>query len=205
MLDTIWPFVQIIFADIVLSGDNALVIGMAAANLPEKQRRQAIVLGMALAAGLRILFAIIASFLIGVPGLLFVGGLLLVWVCWRFYGEIRNHIAEKAEDALEAVEAKTYTGSPRKQLFSALITITIADVSMSLDNVLAVAGIARDNTSLLISGLALAIILMAFFASLIMRVMVRFPALAWVGLAFLIYIAGKMLFDGWLELAAHLG
>jgi YjbE family integral membrane protein len=199
MLDQIWPFIQIIIADIVLSGDNALVIGMAAAGLPEKQRKQAIILGMALAAGLRIFFAIIAAQLIGIPGLLFVGGLLLVWVCWRFYGEIRSHMMEQAEEALEA---KTYTGSPRKQLLSALTTITIADVSMSLDNVLAVAGIAREDTTLLVVGLAIAIILMAFFASIIMRVMVRYPQLAWAGLAFLIYIAGKMLWDGWPEVAA---
>jgi YjbE family integral membrane protein len=201
MLEHAWPFLQIIFADIILSGDNALVIGMAAAGLPEKQRRQAIILGMALAAGLRIIFAVIAAQLIGIPGLLFFGGLLLIWVCWRFYGEIRAHVAEQAEDALEA---KNFAGSPRRQLLGALTTIAIADVSMSLDNVLAVAGIARENTTMLVVGLALAILFMAFFASLIMRVMVRYPALSWAGLAFLIYIAGKMLWDGWHELALHL-
>jgi YjbE family integral membrane protein len=194
MLDQIWPFLQILVADIVLSGDNALVIGMAAASLPQKQRRQAIILGMAMAAILRIIFAVIATHLIALPGLLFVGGLLLAWVCWRFYGEIRSHMAERAEDALEA---KTYKGSPRRQLIGALTTITIADLSMSIDNVLAVAGIARDNTSLLVIGLALSIAFMAFFASLIMRVMVRYPMLSWLGLVFLIYIACKMLWDGW--------
>lgn len=201
-MEHIWPVLQIIFADIILSGDNALVIGMAAAGLPEKQRKQAIILGMAMAAGLRIFFAIIAAQLIGLPGLLFVGGLLLTWVCWRFYGEIRSHLAEKAEDALET---KTYEGSPRKQLLSALTTITIADVSMSLDNVLAVAAIARENTTMLVFGLGLAIIFMAFFASIIMKIMVRYPALSWAGLAFLIYIAAKMLYEGWHEIAPLIG
>ena len=94
MLDTIWPLLQIVFADIVLSGDNALVIGMAAAGLAPADRQRAIFLGMALAAGLRIFFAIIATFLLGVPGLLFAGGLLLVWVCYRFYGDIKDHMSK---------------------------------------------------------------------------------------------------------------
>ena len=191
--DTALDIAQIVFADIILSGDNALVIAMAASQLSPELRRKAIILGMAMAAILRIFFAVIASYLISIPGILFFGGLLLTWVCWRFYKEIRNHLAEEADEALAA---KGYQGSPRRQLIDALITITIADVSMSIDNVLAVAAIARDNTTLLVMGLALAIIFMAFFATIIMRILARHAWLSWAGLAFLVYLSGRMIYDG---------
>lgn len=196
MLDTVIDIAQIIFADIILSGDNALVIGMAAAGLSPELRKKAIFMGMALAAGLRIFFAAIASYLIAIPGILFFGGCLLAWVCWRFYKELREHHAEKAEEALTA---KGYQGSPRKQLWQAMVTITIADVSMSIDNVLAVAAIARDNTTMLVFGLALAILFMAFFATMIMKIMSKYPWLSYAGLAFLIFLTGSMLYDGWPE------
>jgi len=198
VIDTILDIAQIIFADIILSGDNALVIGMAAASLSPELRKKAIFMGMALAAGLRIFFAAIATYLITIPGILFFGGCLLAWVCWRFYNELRAHHAEKAEDALNA---KGYQGSPRKQLWQAMVTITIADVSMSIDNVLAVAAIARDNTTMLIFGLLLAIAFMAFFATVIMKVMSKYPWLSYLGLAFLIFLTGSMLYDGWPEVA----
>ncbi|MGL4406439.1 MAG: YjbE family putative metal transport protein [Notoacmeibacter sp.] len=201
MLENIWPLLQIIFADIVLSGDNALVIGMAAAGLAPADRQKAIFLGMALAAGLRIVFAIIATYLLGIPGLLFAGGLLLVWVCWRFYGDLKDHMSKGIDGTVGPDEKGAKEGNT---LWKALVTITIADVSMSIDNVLAVAGIARDNTSLLIFGLGLAIVFMAFFATIIMKVMVKFAWLSWLGLVFLIYISGKMLYDGWPEVAALL-
>lgn len=142
----------IIMADLILSGDNALIIGMAAAGLSPRLRPRAILYGMAIAAILRIVFAIIATELLAVPGLLFVGGLLLVWVCLRLYRDILAGIDERAEVALQAVENPSvgYTGAPRRSLTSALISITIADVSMSLDNVLAVAAIAAGNKGLLI-------------------------------------------------------
>lgn len=202
MLDTLIDIAQIIFADIILSGDNALVIGMAAAGLSPELRKKAIFMGMALAAGLRIFFAAIASYLLAIPGILFFGGLLLTWVCWRFYQELREHHAEKAEEALDD---KGYQGSPRKQLWQAMVTITIADVSMSIDNVVAVAAIARENTSLLIFGLVVAIAFMAFFATMIMRVMTRYPWLSYAGLAFLVYLSGAMLWDGWPEVSGMLG
>jgi len=190
---------QIIFADLILSGDNALVIGMAAAGLAANQRKKVIFIGMALAALFRILFAVGASTIIGVPGILLAGGLLLAWVCWRFYGEIKDFAAPQAEEALASSDDQ-----PKVSMRSALLTIAIADISMSLDNVIAVAAIARDNTQLLVIGLALAIILMAFFATLIMRVMLKFPAIAYVGLVFLVYLTGKMLYDGWLDLLTYL-
>jgi len=198
VIDTIVDIAQIIFADIILSGDNALVIGMAAASLSPELRKKAIFMGMALAAGLRIFFAAIAGYLIAIPGILFFGGCLLAWVCWRFYCELREHHSEKAEDALTA---KGYQGSPRKQLWQAMVTIIIADVSMSIDNVLAVAAIARDNTTMLIFGLALSIAFMAFFATMIMKVMSKYPWLSYAGLAFLIFLTGSMLYDGYPEVA----
>ena len=188
---------QIILADIFLSGDNAIIIGMAAAGLSEKFRRRVIFWGMALAAGFRIIFAAIASFLIQIPGILIFGGVLLTFVCWRFFKEIRHsHSITKNEVNSELSEKLT-----EKQQFSqALFTIAIADISMSLDNVVAVAAIAREDTVLLIFGLVLAIFLMAFFATMIMKVMTKYPWISWVGLIFLIYLTLKMLIDGFEEL-----
>ena len=188
---------QIILADIFLSGDNAIIIGMAAAGLSEKFRRRVIFWGMALAAGFRIMFAAIASFLIQIPGILIFGGVLLTFVCWRFFKEIRrSHSMAKDEINSELSEKLT-----EKQQFSqALFTIAVADISMSLDNVVAVAAIAREDTVLLIFGLVLAIFLMAFFATMIMKVMTKYPWISWVGLIFLIYLTLKMLIDGFEEL-----
>ena len=188
---------QIIFADIILSGDNALVIGMAAASLPLLMRKKAIFLGMALAAGLRIFFAAIATYLLAIPGILFFGGLLLAIVCWRFWGELRAQQSDGDEAAGK--------GSKETTLWQALITITIADVSMSIDNVVAVAAIARDDTMLLVFGLVLAIAFMAFFASMIMRAMTKFPWLAWAGLVFLVFLSADMLHDGWPEFMGLIG
>jgi len=193
---------QIIIVDIFLSGDNALIIGMAAASLSPELRKRAIITGMALAAALRIFFAIIASYLIAIKGILFIGGLLLAWVCWSFYKEIREHHTEKAEEALVA---KGYEGSPRKQFWQAMFTITIADVSMSIDNVVAIVAIAKDNRTLMVFGLILSIIFMAFFATMIMRVMNKFPWLAYAGLLYLIFLAGKMLFEGWFGVGDFVG
>ena len=150
-MDYLWDIVQIVFADIILSGDNALVIGMAAAGLSPELRKKAIFWGMAMAAGLRIFFAIIASYLISIPGILFVGGLLLSWVCWRFFLEIRE---QQAEDDAAGEGLDEEDNGSGKSLWSALVTITIADVSMSIDNVFAVAAIAREDTSLLVFGLS---------------------------------------------------
>ena len=189
---------QVILADIFLSGDNAIIIGMAAAGLSEKFRKRVIFWGLALAAGFRIIFAAIASFLIQIPGILILGGLLLAFVCWRFFKEIR-HAGQKADPEIKSKLSEKLT---EKQQFSqALFTIAVADISMSLDNVVAVAAIAREDTALLVFGLVLAIVLMAFFATIIMRVMTKFPWLSWIGLIFLVYLTIKMLVDGWFELS----
>ena len=201
-LATVTDVLQIIFADIILSGDNALVIGMAAAGLAANQRKKAIAIGMAMAAGMRILFAIIATYLLAIKGILLIGGLLLSWVCWRFYLDLKA-FNQASVDTIRSSETGTVSGGgekSEKSFWRALVTILVADISMSIDNIVAVAAIARDNTELLIFGLALAIAFMAFFASLIMRVMVRYRWLSYFGLLFLVYLAAAMLFDGFVEL-----
>lgn len=191
---------SIIVADIVLSGDNALIIGMAAASLPPEMRKKAIFYGMVVAALLRIVFAVIATKLLGIPGLLFVGALLLFWVCWRLFCEIRESNHRNNEETVEVETADTAeldpTESPRKTMRRAMTYIMVADVSMSIDNVLAVAAIADGDTNMLIFGLALAIALMAFAATLIMKLLARFPIISWLGLAVLVYVAAEMFHRG---------
>ena len=186
--ETVVDILQIIFADIILSGDNALVIGMAAAGLSPEFRKRAIMIGMMMAAGMRIVFAVIASFLISIKGILLIGGVLLAWVCWRFYKDLKAFNSHEEEGPAE--------GEAPKKFGAALVTIMLADVSMSLDNVVAVAAIARDDTKLLIFGLALAILIMALFASVIMKVMLAYRWLSYAGLVFLVYLTAMMLYDG---------
>ncbi len=198
MLDNAFDLGSIIIADIVLSGDNALIIGMVAASLAPELRRKAIVYGMVAAALLRIVFAIIATKLLGIPGLLLVGAILLFWVCWRLFLEIRENLDEDAAYRLETAEDPTegYTGKPRRTVGQALVSITIADVSMSIDNVLAVAAIADGNERMLIFGLGLAIVLMAFAATMIMKLLARYPWISWLGLLVLTYVAAEMFYRG---------
>ena len=206
-MELIFDVGAIIIADLILSGDNALIIGMAAAGLSPGLRAKAIMFGMVIAALLRVVFAVIATTLLGIPGLLFVGGLLLCWVCWRLYSEIRGSVDAKAELVLEAAgdPHAGCTGAPRRTLASALWTITLADVSMSLDNVLAVAAIADGDVRLLVFGLALAILLMAFAATIIMKVLARYQWISWVGLLVLVYVAGEMLFRGVFDISYGVG
>ncbi len=206
-METAIDFGKIIIADLILSGDNALIIGMAAAGLAPELRKKAILYGMVIAAVLRIVFAIIATKLLGIPGILFFGSLLLFWVCWRLFQEIRAGIDHQAEEALETADDPEggYTGPPRRTMASALISITIADVSMSLDNVLAVAAIADGDTTKLVFGLGLAIVLMAFFATLIMKLLTKYPWISWLGLAVLIYVASEMFYRGVFDINLGVG
>ena len=192
---------QIIFADIILSGDNALVVGMAAAGLAAAQRKRAIAIGMAMAAILRILFAIVATQLLAIKGILLIGGGLLAWVCYRFYHDLKE-FNRSNDQALADGGATSADGEKpvEKNFGRALFTILVADVSMSIDNIVAVAAIARDNTALLVFGLALAIAFMAFSASLIMKIMIRYRWLSYLGLLFLIYLTITMLCDGLIDL-----
>ncbi|MBT4998327.1 MAG: YjbE family putative metal transport protein [Oceanospirillaceae bacterium] len=186
--------IQIMFADIILSGDNALVIGMVAAGIAPEKRRMVLAVGMGLAAFFRIVFAAGASYIIDIPGILIIGGLLLAWVCWRFYHEI----VEFTNNSANPKPADTVEG--KDTLLGALFTIAVADISMSLDNVVAVAAIAREDTQLLIFGLIMAIVMMAFFASMIMRFMLRYPWVSYMGLFFLVYLTIVMLYDGVMNL-----
>ena len=199
-IDQIFQILQIIFADIILSGDNALVIGMSAASLSPDLRRKAIFIGMGLAAFFRIFFALITSFLLAIPGVLLLGGCLLLWVCWRFYLSIKTHQANNYEGNTASTKLND-TKTPLAQLMSALFVIAVADISMSIDNVIAVAAIAREDTNLLIFGLVLAIAFMAFFATFIMRLMIKYRWLSWVGLYFLLYLSVKMIYDGFLKIS----
>ena len=197
MLEFLIDVSQIVLADIVLSGDNALIIGMAAAAFSEKERKQIIFFGLMAAAILRILFALIASFLISVPGLLLIGALLLYWVCYKFYLDIRSFTREQSK---EEVSSKV----KGKDFKKALITITIADISMSLDNVIAVTAIARDQTYLLIFGIAFSIFLIALFAAAIVRILTKYRWLSYIGLAFLIYLSTEMAIYGLKQLHPYI-
>ena len=202
MLEVLVSYSQIIIADLILSGDNALIIGMAAAGLAPDLRKRAIFYGMVIAAVLRIIFAVIATTLLGIPGILFIGSLLLFWVCWRLYKEIR--LGPDTVEPSEGTEnLKKIT--PQKTMGAALVSITIADVSMSLDNVLAVAAIADGDRQMLIFGLGLAIILMAFAATIIMKLLTKFPWISWLGLIVLLYVAGEMMYRGFFDIESGIG
>ena len=186
---------QIIIADVVLSGDNALVIGMAASQFDVKLRKKIIFYGLLIAAIFRILLASIASYLISVPGLLFLAGILLFWVSWTFYKDIKDFKAEDISSEINDIEKKE-KGNFKK----ALVTIAIADLSMSLDNIVAITAIARDNTSLLIFGLILSILIMAIFATAIIKLLIKYKWIAYLGLIFLVYLSFDMTLDGILSI-----
>jgi YjbE family integral membrane protein len=194
---------QVIAIDLVLAGDNAIVIGLAAAGLPADLRRKAILVGIAAATLLRIGFALATTWLLQIgPFLLIAGGLLLLWVCWKMWRELRTtHEAE--QEATEALGDVDYNkdGSvarraPRKTFAQAAWQIVIADVSMSLDNVLAVAGAAMEHPTVLIFGLALSIALMGFAASFVARLLHKYRWIAYIGLLIILYVAIEMLLDG---------
>ena len=207
MFETVMAYGQIVIADLILSGDNALIIGMAAAGLAPELRKKAILYGMVIAAVVRIIFAVIATTLLGIPGILFIGSVLLFWVCWRLFQEICEGMELEAQAALETAgdPSQGYTGPPRKTMAAALISITIADVSMSLDNVLAVAAIANGDKQILIFGLGLAILLMAFAATMIMKLLANYPWISWLGLIVLLYVAGEMMYRGFFDIHSGVG
>lgn len=179
----ILAFAQVIGIDIALSGDNAVVIGTAASGLADGQRKRAILIGTLCAIILRIVFSIGAVFLLGVPYLNLIGGLMLVWVCWKMWGEITSGGGET-------------NLTPKKTLFQAVMQIAIADVSMSLDNVLAVAGAAQDHMYIMAFGLILSIGLMACAANYISKLLNKYPSLQYVGLALIMYVATSMILRG---------
>ena len=197
---------QVIVIDLVLAGDNAIVIGLAAAGLPQDQRNKAILVGILAATVLRIAFAAATTQLLAVVGLLFAGGLLLLWVCWKMWRELRHAAAERravedlAENDRDPNAAPSSEQRPRKTFAQAATQIVLADVSMSLDNVLAVAGAAREHPVVLVFGLALSIALMGFAASFIARVLQKHHWVAYVGLVIILYVSIEMIYRGALEM-----
>ena len=197
---------QVIMIDLVLAGDNAIVIGLAAAGLPEGQRRKAILIGIVAATILRIGFASVTVQLLQIIGLLLAGGVLLLWVCWKMWRELRTSHHQPTFQSLSSASTMdaTATAGRQKTLSQAVWQITIADVSMSLDNVLAVAGAAREHPMILIFGLALSIALMGLAANFIARLLEKHRWIAYVGLAIIFYVALDMCYRGVLEVWPHL-
>ena len=199
----LWAFVNVILIDLVLAGDNAVVIGLAAAGLPPDLRRRAILIGIAAATVLRICFALVTSQLLALGGgLLIAGGLLLLWVCWKMYREMstpheHEHEAQEAlEDADKNADGTIAGKAPRKTLRQAVMNIIIADVSMSLDNVLAVAGAAREHPAVLVFGLILSIVLMGLAATAIANLLHKHRWIGYVGLIIVLYVALHMVWEG---------
>lgn len=182
---------QVVLIDLTLAGDNAVVVGMAAAGLPDRHRRLAIVLGVGGAAGLRIALGAVALRLLEIVGLLLAGGLLLLWVAWRLYRELRRQAADPARPA-----AKTLAG--------AMLQIVLADLSMSLDNVLAVAGAAGGHLWVLVVGLGLGVMLMGAAAELVARLLQRQRWLAWAGLLIVLSVALRLIWEGAAQVATRL-
>jgi YjbE family integral membrane protein len=190
-------FLQVILVDLVLAGDNAIIIAMVVANFPARQRAQLLMIGIGAATLVRIIFAIATVHLMQIVGLMLAGGLLLLWVCWKLWREIQSVKSMELSPAGGA-----YAGAPappQRTVRQAITQIVVADISMSLDNVLAVAGIARDHTWVLVFGLALSVAFMGFCATLLARWLQKYPWIAYVGLLTILYVAGAMIWDGSME------
>jgi YjbE family integral membrane protein len=179
-------FLQVLWIDIILAGDNAIVVGALAAGLPAEQRKKVILIGILAALVLRIIFALAVTQLMQVVGLTFAGGLLLLWVSWKMWRELRQGGGHHEADGLR----------PAKSFAAAAWGVAVADVSMSLDNVLAVAGAAREHPGILIIGLLLSVLLMGLAANILARFIERYRWIAYIGLAVIIYVAGKMIYEG---------
>ncbi|OAF20022.1 MULTISPECIES: TerC family protein [Bradyrhizobium] len=199
--DALAALFQVVLIDLVLAGDNAVVIGLAAAGLPADQRRRAIIVGIAAATVLRIVFAGVATQLLQVIGLLLAGGVLLLWVCWKMWRELREQASHTSGLAFSHGGGASAAAAPRKTFGQAALQIVAADVSMSLDNVLAVAGAAREHPYILAFGLLLSVAMMGVAADLLGRVLQKQRWIAYVGLAIIVYVAVEMIYRGSLELA----
>jgi YjbE family integral membrane protein len=186
---------EVIAINLVLSGDNAIVIGLAAAGLPAELRKKAIIFGISAATVLRLVFAVVATYLLAIKGLQLAGGVLLGWVCWKMWSELREGQSHDAHAT--AAEAKEKAAN--KTFFQAATQIVVADVSMSLDNVLAVAGAAKEHSIVLIVGLIISIALMGVAANFVAKLLSRFRWIAYVGLAVIVYVALDMIYQGSIE------
>jgi YjbE family integral membrane protein len=196
-------FLQVLMIDLVLAGDNAIVVGALAAGLPAEQRKKVILIGVMAALVLRILFALIVTQLMQVIGLILVGGLLLLWVAWRMWRDLHH---EGESWGSEEIVGDEHAGlRPAKSFAGAAWAVAVADVSMSLDNVLAVAGAAREHPGILIVGLIFAVAMMGIAANIIARYIERYKWIAWIGLLVILYVAIKMIYDGWVDPQVGLG
>jgi len=184
----------VLLIDLVLAGDNAVVVGMAVAGLPGAQKSRAILFGIAIATALRIGLALLALRLLAIVGLIFAGGVLLLWVSWRMYRELRGSRHDRAALAR----------APVKTMRQALLQIVLADLSMSLDNVLAVAGASREHPWVLVMGLTISVVLMGGAAWLVADLLERYRWIAWVGLMVVVYVALKLIWDGAHDISAHM-
>jgi len=201
--------IQVVMIDLVLAGDNALIIGLAAASLPAKERKRAIAIGILAATALRILCAVAATQLLQIVGLLLAGGILLLWVCWKMWRELRaqsQDVHRASGMPLDyAVDGKPAGGLHRKTFGQATLQIVAADLSMSLDNVLAVAGAAREHPFILAFGLLLSIALMGVAADFTARLLQKHRSIAYIGLAIILYVACEMIYRGAYELKPLIG
>ncbi len=196
-------FLQVLMIDLVLAGDNAIVVGALAAGLPAEQRRKVIFIGVIAALVLRILFALIVTQLLQIIGLILVGGLLLLWVAWKMWRELRH--AGESHGSPEVFGDEHSGLKPAKSFAGAAWAVAVADVSMSLDNVLAVAGAARDHPGILIVGLVFAVALMGLAANIIAKYIERYRWIAYLGLAVILWVAVKMIYEGWVDPNVGLG
>jgi YjbE family integral membrane protein len=197
-LEELWALASVMMIDLVLAGDNALVVGLAASGLEPRQRRKAILWGIGIATALRIAFAGAALHLLEIIGLTLAGGILLLWVAWKLFREI--YATRQTHDI-----AAGSGSAPRKTLLQACLQIALADVSMSLDNVLAVAGAARGSFWVLAAGLLVSVALMGVASHYIARLLARRPWISWLGLAMITIVALRMIYDGSMEVATHSG
>ena len=196
-------FIQVLMINLVLAGDNAIVVGALAAGLPPEQRKKVILIGVLAALVLRVLFALIVTQLLQIVGLILAGGILLLWVAWKMYREL-HHNGESGGSP--EVYGDEHSGvRPAKSFAGAAWAVAVADVSMSLDNVLAVAGAARDHPGIMIVGLIFAVALMGVAANVIAKYIERYRWIAYVGLLVILYVAGKMVWEGWHDVAPIIG
>ncbi|HLZ66734.1 MAG TPA: TerC family protein [Aliidongia sp.] len=194
-LSALSALLQVVLIDITLAGDNAIVVGMAAAGLPKCQRGKAILLGILAATALRILFALVTVQLLAIIGLTLAGGFLLLWVAWKMFREATGNPHCPPGGCPDV---------PTKTMGQALLQIVVADISMSLDNVLAVAGTARDHLWVLVAGLTLSVGLMGAASQLVARMIGRFPWIVWIGLGIITYVAVSMIWQGWHEVRPYM-
>ncbi|AJA11019.1 integral membrane protein TerC [Sphingopyxis fribergensis] len=196
-------FFQVLMIDLVLAGDNAIVVGALAAGLPADQRKKVILIGVLAALVLRIGFALVVQQLMGIVGLIFIGGILLAWVAWKMWRELRH--AGQSHGSPEIAGDEHSGLKPAKSFAGAAWAVAVADVSMSLDNVLAVAGAAREHPGIMIVGLIFAVALMGLAANIIAKYIERYRWIAYIGLAVIVYVAVKMIYEGWVDPGVGIG